>query len=205
MKDKDIEKLFDGVARVAKECEQSMPDSGQFAASRELQPLVEQNAAIEAFKWLQVHRGLVGYLKISQPDPPDVVFHLSDGTRFSIEFTTVTHEKTMQVIKHNRDQHGIQDGYQNWTPKLFQERIRELLEKKETQFRKHLATETASRPLALLLGFDGKISGDWLIDGFSVTSEIFDEVLVHLGYIPNANPTENNNSEYLIVDILEQS
>lgn len=203
--DKDTEELFVEVSRIAKECEDSMPDSGQFAASRELESLVEREAAIEAFEWLKFHRHLVGYREICQPDPPDVVFQLNDGTTFSIEVTTVTHEKTMQAIKYNRDQHDIRGEYQNWTPELFQNRILELLKKKETQFKKHLTTKAASRPLALLLGFDGRMSGEWLIDGFTVRTEIFDEVLVHLGYIPNASPERSNRSEYLIVDILDRS
>src|SRR5690606_19857206 len=140
-----------------------------------------------------------------QPDPPDVVLHFHDGTQFSIEITTVTHEKTMQAIKYDRERNDVQGQYQDWTPELFQKRIIELLEKKEAKYKKHLAAKTVTPPLALLFGSDGCMSGDWLIDGFTVTSDVFDEVLVHFGYVPNVTPAQNSKSEYLIVDILDRS
>ena len=193
---------WDEVVRLSKEGSEAMPDSGQFASTRETQPLVEREAVLEAHKWLEKNKGFAELKSYTQPDPPDLVATLIDGTTVDYEFAGIIHQKTMQAIKHRRNTLGIAGKYQDWTPVTFQKRICELVSQKEQKFRDHLSNGIASQPLILVLGSDGAMTHPSLIDEFSVSSSIFHVVLVHLGYIPN--PNGSSDSEYMILDITNQ-
>lgn len=193
--------LWDEAARLSKDGNKAMPDSGQFASTRETQSFVERSAILEVLEWLREHRGWAQVVKIEQPDPPDAIGSLSDGKTVWCEFASITHQATMKAIKHhykNGDQTVL---YQNWTPGIFQDRVKDIIVSKEEKFTKHLASGLADKPLLLVLGSDGVMSHSELLDGMKISSKIFDVIAVHLGYSPAALPSQDG--AYLIHIIAE--
>lgn len=175
--------------RLAAEAAEFLPDSGQFAATRETSTFMEYHACREALDWLCREKGWPQPASATQPDPPDVIFKLEDGSSAGFEFARVLHAKTIEAIKHRRSQGDSGVYYQNWTPPIFQRQLNDLILEKERKFARHLAKGLCHRPLVLVLGSDGTSSGSDLIDSYTVTSEIFSEILVHFGYPGNPHNT----------------
>lgn len=171
--------------RLAAEAAEFLPDSGQFAATRETSALMEYNACREALDWLCREKGWAQPQSASQPDPPDVIFELDGGGSVGFEFARVLHAKTIEAIKHRRSRGDPDKYYQDWTPPIFQSQLNDVLREKERKFARHLANGLCRRPLVLVLGSDGTSSGPHLIAGHLVTSDVFSEILVHFGYPGN--------------------
>jgi hypothetical protein len=190
----EIEKLVESLGNAR----EAMPDCGQFARTRATQPGVERDAILQVHKWLEHHKRFAEIASFTQPDPPDLVATLKDGTVVYYEFAIIAHGPAIEVIK-KRKQQGETGLYQNWTPETFQKRICDLVSAKIKKYQKHLKNETVAKPLILVLGSDSVLSHKGLVANFSAGRGIFDMVLLHLGYIPNSNGSPDSN--YLILDI----
>jgi hypothetical protein len=189
------------ISQLSQRTTEALPDSGQFASNREIQNLVERDAICEALNWLVPLRGLAEVATITQPDPPDALVKLVDGAILHCEFAVIAHEPTIKSIKHRYKNDCKQYEFQNWTRQIFQDEIRETVFKKEDKFRKHLDSGRVAKPLILVLGSDSLMTHEGLLDGMRIQSSVFDEILVHMGYIPDPTGTRDGASEYCIVDI----
>jgi hypothetical protein len=169
----------------------NVPDSGQFATIPQTASLMEFDACLEALGFLQRENGWLRAVSATQPDPPDVLFELEDGSVAAFEFTRVCHGDALHQIKQAAKQGD--EAIQNWSPQTFQSQIANDLMRKEAIFDRHLASSTVNRPVVLVMGSDSAMSGLWLCEGFSVTSAVFDEVLIHLGYPGNPENTDSAN------------
>lgn len=188
--------IWDDVDRLEKESRLAMPDSGQFASTRETQSFIEKSAIEEVLAYLHKYNGWAPTKHIQQPDPPDAIVTLVGGTKIWCEFASVTHQATMQVIKHRQKNNQERWLYQDWTQSTFQTRLRELIASKEALFARHIENRVVFRPLMLVLGSDSTMSHTGLLVGFDIKSTIFDVIAVHLGYSPAA--TTAGNGGYLI-------
>lgn len=176
---------FERFLRFATEAADAVPDTGQFAATRETSAWMEYTVCREALDWLSREKGWSHPIAATQPDPPDVVFQFADGKTSAFEFARVVHAKTIETIKHRLSQGDRQTYYQNWTPRVFQMQLENIVRKKEAIFRTHLAHGRCQKPLVLVLGSDGIGSGAHLIEDFQISSDVFSEILLHLGYPGN--------------------
>lgn len=183
---------YERFLRFAIEAADAVPDTGQFAATREMSAWMEYTACREALDWLSREKGWPHPIAAMQPDPPDVVFQFADGETRAFEFARVVHAKTIETIKHRRSKGDQQAYYQNWTPHVFQVQVDHIVRQKEAIFRTHLAHGRCTKPLVLVLGSDGIGSGPHLIEGFQISSDVFSEILLHLGY--PGNPDNRGNA-----------
>jgi hypothetical protein len=188
--------LWDEVIRLDGTARTEMPDSGQFASTRETQSFIEKMAIEEVLDWLSKNHGWATITEIQQPDPPDAIISLADGMKIWCEFASVTHQKAIEAIKHRQKNNSEIGLYQDWTPAAFQACVTELVASKDAKFAKHLKSGRVRKPLLLVLGSDSTMSHTGLLDGLDIRSSIFDVIAIHLGYSPTASPTENG--DYLI-------
>jgi hypothetical protein len=191
--------IWNDVIRLDKEARAAMPDSGQFAFTRETRALVERDAIAQALDFLVENKGWPRIKDIEQPDPPDAIVLLDNGLKVSVEFASITHQKTMQVIKHRIKTNAATRLYTDWTPETFQARLTELIATKEAKFAKYLKNGLADKPLLLVLGSDGVMSHSRLLKGFKVSSDVFDLIAVHLGYSPSPVPGVDGTYQIHIV------
>ena len=197
----EMNDLLEEMVRLYSEGRRAMPDSGQFAVTRETQKLVEFEAIQQALEWLRKNRGYSELESYVQPDPPDVRATLVDGQVLDFEFASVTHQETMKLIKDREKKLGTQGEYQDWTAPVFQDWVRKLVADKDRKYRPHLKKGLVAKPLILVLGSDSRTTHAGLADGLQVESDVFDEILLHLGYIPDPTGARDGESDYCITDI----